>query len=231
MKIRRDGLAVIICSLCAVLSLITGLSSAYAESENQPNANSDPSLLRKCIEKIDHLIEVNGPKADYYGTKGQLLEWLQRPSAAISEYSNALKMSPGDAPFLAGRARAQRRLKNWKDALSDYNSAISSGLKNSETLVGRSLTLLSMGRFTEALSDADSALALNRQDSSAWFAKGNAELELGRAADSVNSLSKAIELKPDEPAFFELRIKAYKKLGNSSRAKQDQVSLQRCKNN
>lgn len=225
MKRRLQNLALALISLCFLLSPIVFSSSAFAESSGQPNANSDPALLRKCIEKVDSLVKTNGPRAEYYGTKGQLLEWLHKPASAIVEYNKALRLAPKDSAFFAGRARAHRSMQHWKEALSDYNSAMSFGLKSSETYVGRALTRLSMAKYAAALSDANSALLISQNDSSAWFAKGNAELELGRAGDSVKSLSKAIELRPDEPAFFEIRSQAYSKLGDAKRASEDLASL------
>lgn len=222
MKRRLHNLALALVSLCFLLSPIVFSSSAFAF---KPDKNTDPAVLRKCISEVDRLIKEKGPSAKFYGTKAQLLEWLQEPEEASRQYSLAINLAPKDPYYYPGRARCFRLLKKWKAAIRDYDFAIAHGLKDTETYIGRSLAELAVRKYGIALEDAKRAISIDPQKSNAWWAKGHAELGLNRAGDSVKSLSRAIDLEPSEPAFYEIRSQAYQKLGDRRRADQDLVLL------
>ena len=221
MKRRLQNLALALISMCALLPPVGFSCSAFAESLPRPSASSDPALLRRWVAVVDKKIEKNGPEAEYYCSKGQLLEWLHEPYAAIQQYSLAIKQNPNDLSFFIGRARSYRAAKKWKEALSDYNTAISRGKVSSESYIGRSLAELALHNYSSAYSDATKAIEIDSSESIAWLAKGNAELELGKLKESVVSLSKAIELEPRDAAFYEIRSAAYAKLGDRKNAKRD----------
>lgn len=223
MKRRLQNLTLALISLCFLLSSVVFSPATFAF---KPDKDTDPAVLRKCIEQIDDHLKSSGPSAKAYGSKAQILEWLHEPREAIGQYSQALRISPKNTGYLLGRARSYRLAKDWGSALADYDAAIAFGRRDSEAYVGRALTLLSLSKFDRALQDADKAVGIDSTDSAGWFAKGNAEFELGRLKQSVSSISKAIQLKPGEPAFFELRRQVYIRLGEKSKASSDLASLQ-----
>lgn len=116
--------------------------------------------------------------------------------------------------------------EKWRAAIRDYDFAIAHGLKDTETYIGRSFAELAVREYSLALEDAKKAINIDPQKSNAWWAKGRAELGLGRAGDSVKSLSRAIDLEPSEPAFYEIRSAAYKKLGDRESEERDLALLE-----
>lgn len=207
--------------LIAVAFPCSSFSPALADSPPAINANTDPEILKKYLAKCNALIAQNKATAKVYGSKAQLLEWLNDNKSAVNVYTKALKLDPGNVGFVLGKALAYRKMYKHEDAEREYTRAIGLGSEGSVAYTGRCLARLALKKYKLALLDANKAVQKNSNEKLAWYAKGSAEAYLGRYKQSIRSLSKAIQLNPREPNFLLRRSEVYMQIGDKAKANED----------
>jgi hypothetical protein len=161
---------------------------------------------------------------------GQAAQAGKRYQEAITHYTEALKLAPGDATATRGLADARKGLadaqtagkleadhaaavkagrtallaKKYDDAIKDFTEALR--LKPDDKAAQ---TLLKEAQTAKA---GEAAQVLPRQQYAQQMAQGQAAMTAKRYADAVNHFSEALKLIPNDPAATQARADALKAL-------------------
>lgn len=130
---------------------------------------------------------------------GLLHRALDDHRAALSAFSHAARLAPGDFGIAHGHARVA--FEAGIDAVPLYDRARGLGAPNGDLLIGRAGALLAAGRGEEAAAELDAILT----QVPGWIA-GHHQLAqlravLGDHAQATRSIERAIVAAPDEIAF------------------------------
>ena len=206
---------------------ICGSVCADIPKPSEVNENTDPKVLRRYVKAIDRMIEMKGPSASSYSTKGQILEWLKQYAEAVSAYSKAIRLDSDNSSYYLYRARCLRKLRRHVLAETDYSVAIKLRKYTPEVYTGRALSRMALRNYKGSIADALSATKLDPNEDLAWYAKAYSEFKLGRLESSIQSISRAIELKPHDSGFYSLRSDAYRNKGDLAKAEEDLALCQK----
>ena len=114
---------------------------------------------------------------------------------AISDFSRALELVPGEASTLAGRARARQAIGDSKGAVEDYDSALTLEPENAGLLEGRGSARFGAWDKAGALEDYNQAVALAPDLAQAYMGRGMVHLMMfGETAWALTDFKKAAEL-------------------------------------
>lgn len=134
-------------------------------------------------ERID---EGGKEKAEYLGTKADLLARTGDKTGAIAAIDSAVEISPGNPSLLNLRCWLKGTLNVSLDtALKDCTQSIELGNSPVAALDSRAMVYFRMNRFDEALTDLNAALDLNPSLPASLFMRGVIHRKTGdRSADT-----------------------------------------------
>jgi len=141
-----------------------------------------------------------------------------RIDEAISGYTAALKLNPGDAVVHYNLASAYVIQGRIDEAISEYAAAIKLNPDSAEVHFYLGAAYKKQGRMNEAINEYHVVLKLNPGDAMSHNNLGNAYGKLGRMEEAINEYGTALKLKPD---FIEAHYNlgnAYAKLGRMEEA-------------
>jgi len=117
--------------------------------------------------------------------------------------------------------------ENWEGAIADYTEAIRLEPNNPSGFGGRGTAYNYLKQYRKAVSDFTEAIRLEPDFTSAYWSRGNAYYYgLKEYSKAVSDYTETIRLWSSDDMFnvalmYEIRAKAYDKLGKSSEAAQD----------
>lgn len=92
-------------------------------------------------------------KADLLGARGRVLHKLERPRAALADYSAALTLDPGDSYALYNRGLVFDRIGKPRQAIADYTASLAIRPDNQEAYQNRARAYLLTGQVAKAFAD------------------------------------------------------------------------------
>lgn len=121
---------------------------------------------------------------------------------AIIEYTNALKIAPGDGYILRERGNANRLSGNYEEALTDLASAISTNENDVWSFIYRGQCYRALGDHLEAWGELAKALRIEPENAWAltqlgWVHQESA-LTIQDCTRAIDSFSKACDLSPGD---------------------------------
>ncbi|MDG2220587.1 MAG: tetratricopeptide repeat protein [Rubripirellula sp.] len=136
-------------------------------------------------------------------TAGRLV-WLaascsekQDWKGAISRYTSALEMLPGNAPLLARRARVFRMAGNRQSSLADWNQAIAIAPYDPWLFYHRSEIFADLEAWPKAEEDLDAAIELSPIEPTFLFARSQIRFNRDSLSGVRDDLDRAIQLDPN----------------------------------
>lgn len=104
-------------------------------------------------------LEKNPNNPDAYALRGDLNQRQGELDAAIADYSQAIRLNPGDATSLSARAYILARLdRDVEQAFADVNRALEILPGRGDYLDTRALVQYRRGKYQEAIRDAEQAI-------------------------------------------------------------------------
>ena len=116
---------------------------------------------------------------------------------AVADYSQAIRLSPGDAAALVNRGNAYRAQGKLDLALADYNRAIRLRPGDSVAFDNRGRTYAAKGDMARAIADFDQAIRLKPNSAIPLYNRGLAKLKSGDAAGGQVDIDAAKALDPN----------------------------------
>ena len=140
---------------------------------------------------------------------------------AIKDYSQAIKLTPGDAAAWFNRGNSYADKGEYDQAIKDYSQTIKLAPDDADAWINRSDAYLRKGEYDQVIKDCREAIKLAPDDAYAWYNRGAAYFNKGDYDQAIKDYSEVIKLEPDDADAWRNRGNAYLKLGNEAKAKID----------
>lgn len=126
---------------------------------------------------------------------------------AITDYSEAIRLSPDNAQAYLGRGNAKYALEQYQDALQDYEESLKHDPDYVYALNGRGNVKFALNDYEAAIKDFNQAIQANPQFSLAFYNRGRVKSVLKEYRAAIEDYSQAIRVNPQyEPAYFQRGI-------------------------
>ncbi len=212
--------------LAALLGAVWPAAAAADAVSDCSTGRNAQIRMRACTEVID------GPG---YGVEEKVRALRSRGTArtdaganrqAITDFSEAIRLEPGNAAAYAGRGRAKLSASDLDGAIADYGEALRLAPGSFAYLVGRGHAYLVKGAADLAIADFTEAIRINPQSPSAFNRRGLAWRRKGDLAKAIDDYTAAIQLNPIYALAYNNRGYAYEAQGRKDEAITDfQVAL------
>jgi tetratricopeptide (TPR) repeat protein len=172
---------------------------------------------RAAIQALTKAIQINWRYSVAYFTRAIVYEQLQEFQQSLSDYNQAITLSPQLAAAYYNRGNLKsNKLNDIQGALADYNQAITLNPQYANAYNGRGvLKEDKLNDIQGALSDYNQAITLNPQLANAYVGRGN--LKKDKLNDSQGALADYNQAITLNPQFAE----AY---GNRGNLKQEKLN-------
>jgi tetratricopeptide (TPR) repeat protein len=154
-------------------------------------------------------------------TRGRALYLLSREQEALTDFDQAINMTPGDQRALAYRGDTYRFLGQYEKALADLGRALDLVPDDAWAISRRGAVLMDTGQYEEALADLSRAVGLAPDDAWAISRRGAAYKVMGRYGEALADFSRAIDLDPDDSWGMGGRGQVYREMGRFEEAVAD----------
>ena len=131
-----------------------------------------------------------------FHARGLAYEALGEPTSALSDYSEAIRLRPGDAASYTNRANAYVALGELGRALADYAESLRLDSEDATTFNNRGTVYQKLAKYRRALAHYDEAIRLDPHLMLAHNNRCVAHRYLGEFAESVADCTRAIRLQP-----------------------------------
>lgn len=157
---------------CTALALIAlgNLSEGARRLEALANAADGGTLEQRAV---------------YFSQAGNA--WLQAgvPDAAVTSFSNALKVLPGTPDLLIDRASAHLMTEGWAAAISDLDKALDASPGNAVAYQMRAEAYLNDGNPERALEDVEAAMRTDPRNIATLVVRGRVREAIRVKADGA----------------------------------------------
>jgi len=121
-------------------------------------------------------------------------------TAAVREFTQALKFAPGSTDALYNRGGAYAKLDRWGDALADFNAVLKIAPDDIDTRYARAWVHAQRGEDKAAIADLDRVLAIVPDDQAALLDRGGMNIRAGRYDDAIRDFGQLLTLDPKAAA-------------------------------
>ena len=143
--------------------------------------------------------------AETYFFRGNAKYELGQYEAAISDYTQAIRLKPDSADAYNNRGNAKANLKEYFAAISDYDTAIRLKPDDAKAYSNRGVAKEGLKQYAAAISDYDTAIRLKPDSADAYNNRGNAKANLKEYFAAISDYDTAIRLKPDDAKAYSNR--------------------------
>jgi tetratricopeptide (TPR) repeat protein len=121
-------------------------------------------------------------KADAYYNRGTVYGMgLENYTAAIADYTSAIRIEPDAADAYYNRGLAYAKLENYTAAIADYTSAIRIDPDYADAYNNRGNQYEKLENYTAAIADYTSAIRINPEDALPYKNRGIAKENAGQS--------------------------------------------------
>ena len=135
--------------------------------------------------------------AETYWHRGNAKYELGQYEAAISDYTEAIRLKSDDAFAYNNRGNAKYRLKQYLAAIADYTEAIRLKYNYAGAYNNRGIAKVELDQYFPAIADFDMAIRLKLNYADAYNNRGIAKVELGQYFPAIADFDTVIRRKPD----------------------------------
>jgi tetratricopeptide (TPR) repeat protein len=136
-------------------------------------------------------------KADAYYNRGTVyVMGLENYTAAIADYTSAIRIEPDAADAYYNRGLSYAKLENYTAAIADYTSAIRIEPDYADAYNNRGNQYEKLENYTAAIADYTSAIRINPEYALAYKNRGIAKENAGQS--SCSDYKRACDLEDEE---------------------------------
>jgi tetratricopeptide (TPR) repeat protein len=161
------------------------------------------------------------PDPDVYIERGIAYRKSQRLNEAISDYGEAIRLSPSNADAYFDRGNARQYAGAFDLAIEDYSKALELKPGLVQAHGNRGNAYMEEQRFALAVEDFSAVLQHDARDVKALNNRAVAYLSQGQIAQSIEDLGRALEIEPGSPVALSTRAVAYEAQGRYEAAIDD----------
>ncbi len=190
----------------------TGIAEVRRMHDRDAWGDSLPLLKR--------LIDEQPKSPELLALRSHAHSHLERPSEALADGHEAVKLGPTVAETYLRRGEAYSAQGKHQLAIADYDQAIKLNPKEDEAFANRAAALAGAGQNEKALESANRALAMRTDRYEYWFVRGEIHGLLKNPKAAIEDLTQAIKLRPQRAMLYLVRANMH------IEAKQYQPALQ-----
>jgi tetratricopeptide (TPR) repeat protein len=128
---------------------------------------------------------------------GLILKALKRPTEALEQFTQALKIGPSVAETWNNRGTVFRDLRRYREALADFDQAVSLNANYADAFCNKGNVYADLKQYNDALAAYERALKLKPDLANVWLGRGNIFADLKRYDEAFAAYDKALLMKPD----------------------------------
>lgn len=153
--------------------------------------------------------------------------WLTEddPESAAEDFTQALKIEPGNRQALTGRVRAYDLLEKFDLAVADWSALIAQSPKDDKLYRSRGASLLGAKKFAEAIADYDTSLALNPAGLDAYIGRALVYEAMTDRAMAMKQFDLGIAINPQYLPLFWERARMADRWGEKQMAINDYIMV------
>src|SRR5215204_4898509 len=229
--------------LAVLLACSNPLSRYTKQYKCHVAGKSDPHSAYEYVERgMEHIsleefdcalgacseaIRLDSKSATAYACRGAVLANKGDYLKGLADIDYALKLQPENGDIYHSRAQVQAKLGYAEKAIADSTKAIefiSSEFGRSVAFAFRANLYQKQGKLDQAIKDYGEAIRLAPDFAYHFAHRGRVYAESNEFKKAIADFNEAIKLDPKSPYFLRDRANAYRKLGNVSFARQDEVA-------
>lgn len=153
--------------------------------------------IKKAIEDINRLIEIEPDDPMYYINRGVTLLRHGFGTLAVTDFDRAIELNPTDAEPYFLRGLAEYEIGQAVEAIADFDQAILLDPSDPDYYVHRGHAYVEIGKYDTAISDYGRALARDPLNAKIYVRRGIVYKMIGDDENSTNDLMRALELDPN----------------------------------
>jgi tetratricopeptide (TPR) repeat protein len=201
--------------LLAVALLCTiPATAASADAVSDCTQSRDAQArLRACSDVIAGPAYSPDQKALAYRNRGSVRADAGAGSQAVADFTEAIRLQPGDAGGYAGRGRARLAVQDIDGAIADYSEALRLAPGNASYHTARGHAHFVRGDSTAAIADFTEAIRLNPKSPSTFNRRGLAYRRSGNLERAIEDYSAALALNPVYALAYNNRGYVYESQG------------------
>jgi Flp pilus assembly protein TadD len=200
-----------------VIGIVT---QVLKEGQNLNFAISAETIRDAVAESAVELSVTRGPIDDVYNRASEHLKNSDY-KAVIADYTEAIRLQPGDSIGYWLRGLAYSHLNQNDNAVNDLNKAIALNPNFPLAYCSRGKAYRDLEQYEKAISDYNQAIRLKPDFAEAYSNRGNSYYALKQYEKAVKDYTEAIRLKPDFAEAYRNRAYAYEVVGKRVEAEQD----------
>lgn len=174
---------------------------AYLAHSNLGLAMMQRENYADALRCFDRAVAVSPTLADGYQNRAMAQRKLNRPEAALADYTVALTLSSGAELWFA-RAETYFEAGDCARAIPDYTRALTENPRYGDALLGRGICHGMQGDFERASEDFSALLREQPDHLDGLFNRGKAAFEMGRYDAARADFDRALDA---DPAFAKAR--------------------------
>ena len=208
-------------AMCAAASVAAAGSANADVIADCKSARSGETRIAACTEIVNSKTVERSVRAEALRRRAAAFAERAANREAVIDYTEALRIEPGTAAALTGRAQARIALGETDAAISDLTDALRAGGNSAGLLMARGYAQLLKNDPDAAIVDFTGAIGLSPKNASAYNNRGLAYRKKGDLPKALIDYGKAIEINPAFAQAYANRGYVYEQQGDKLAAVAD----------
>lgn len=218
--------------LAASVGLIAAALTADAQGLTQPPTLQDceqDNVASLSVRACTHFLSMDSLAKD---ERVRLLllrgrSWLTEddPDSAADDFTQALKLSPGNADALRGRVKAYDLLQKFEAAVADWTALLALAPNDDKLYRSRGASRLGAKDYSEALADYDRSLEINAGALDAYIGRALVYEAMGDREKALKEFDRGIAIDAKYLPLFWERARMADRWGEKQLAIDDYIMV------
>jgi tetratricopeptide (TPR) repeat protein len=153
------------------------------------------------LADLNVLLSLTQQNREAYLDRAQVFEMTYRPTLAVADFDEILRLDPGDIDALRRRANTYMRLGDFQHAQIDFNAVIERRANVPDGYLKRAVFYLGQGEPDLAIADCSQAIQLEPNRGSHRAARADAYRQRGDWKLAIDDLLYAVHGEPGRALF------------------------------
>ena len=199
----------------AAVSPAALVASAPVETRGAGDAIADVRRLHEqerwaeSLPLLNKLMSGAPAAADVFALRSHAYSHLERPTEALADGEQAVKLGPRIAEAYLRRGEARMGSDRHSEAIADFDRALQLNPQEIEAMFNRASSLASLGQDQKALDGLNQAVRLRADRYEGWAVRAGLQSKLGNHVAALDDANRAISIRPRDVQLYLLRANVY----------------------
>ena len=214
------------------VAAVSSLLNAHAQGLTQPPTLQDceqDNVASLSVRACTHFLSLENIEKDervrLFLLRGR--SWLTEddPESAADDFTQALKLQPGNTEALRGRVKAYDLMQKFEGAVADWTALIALSPDDDKLYRSRGASRLGAKDYSEAIADYDKSLQLNPGGLDAYIGRALVYEDMGDKEKALKEFEQAIAMDAKYLPLFWERARMADRWGEKQRAIDDYIMV------